>query len=503
MKNLFIAGMILVFTGVFITDCKKNIESPSNTNSNNSNNGNGVTDTTKPSAVGVPTGASISKFIPAAGGTITSADGIVEIDIPGGALPNGDTITIQNITNTIDNGPGNAYRFLPNGMKFASLVTIKFHYTNDDINGSALDFLGIAFQDSFGFWKPIPVSYPDTVNHIISGQTNHFTDFSKTVYGEMTVLAGSLIAGSPPQLPVNKYVTFVIQYADPKNVGHYSPFPKDWIIHPDDIRYAVNGIEGGDETNGTIVGVTNTGGGISGYLISAGLVVTYTAPSKIPDHNPVLLEVPMEAYIPITDSITGKRTGKYKYYKTTLQGSIKIIGGKVYRVDFVDWEDLGSGGTVNYYDSASVFFSMDQADPTKTVTVQLNPDSIENIPPVAWPTTPTKGAGNCTYTWIPEPIGTVNITSGSFKIYPYIITSTIDQYSVLVQLNNTNANAPWGTVACPGASGTVTQKQTVADRVIPIPPISIDRRDTDTTTKLLVGTFDKDHISLKLILPAK
>ncbi len=482
--SLFILSATL-FAGLY---CKKS-NSPGN---NNSNNGN---DTTSPSAVGVPIGSSISKYISSAGGSIATSDGRVAIDIPSGALPNGDTITIQNITNSAETGIGDAYRFLPNGLKFASPVTIKFHYTDDDINGSAPEFLGIAYQDSAGFWKPINVNDPDTVAHIISGQTNHFTDFTEHVYGSLLPIPGYLMPGH--KLEINKFVIFQVTYAKDKNVGAYTVFLKKFLLHPNDANYAVNDIEGGDAANGFAVGATQANSGVTGYAITEGVAVKYTAPAKIPDINPVTLTVAIEGYIPIYDS-NGNLTDKTKYVKGTFRQKIKIIAN-VYRLDFVDWEDLGSGGTVNYYDSASLFFNLDQADPTKTVNVKLSTDSIQNFPPVAWPTTPTKGAGNCTYTWIPEPIGTVNITGGKFLIYPVAISNTTSQYAVLMQLNNTNINGAWEKVNCGPGTGTETKTPTNPDQTISIPPFTIDKNSTDTTTYLIVGSFDKDHISWTLI----
>ena len=55
------------------------------------NSGNNNSDTIpKVTAKGTPTGPIVSKFIPAGGGSITSADGRVELDFPSGALTNGE-----------------------------------------------------------------------------------------------------------------------------------------------------------------------------------------------------------------------------------------------------------------------------------------------------------------------------------------------------------------------------------------------------------------------------
>ena len=92
-----IAFIILLMVIAFC--CKKSIGLYSNSNNNNNNNNNNGNNNT-PGLVtpkGFPTGSIVSKFITAAGGSVTTMDGRVELDFPSGSLPNGDTITIMNI----------------------------------------------------------------------------------------------------------------------------------------------------------------------------------------------------------------------------------------------------------------------------------------------------------------------------------------------------------------------------------------------------------------------
>ncbi len=483
---------VILFAGLY---CSKTNSSVNN-NSNNNNNGN---DTTKPSAVGLPTGPSVTKFISASGGSLATADGRVEIDIPAGALPKGDTITIQNITNTAQTSHGDAYRFLPNGLKFNTPVTIEFHYTDDDINGSAPELLDVAYQDSAGNWQDVDSSSLDTVSRTISAYTSHFTDYIDFQFLSLFPTAGSMIP--PNNLMVGKSETFKVIGPSTKNVGVTVDLDRFYDLSlQSSFNWQVND-DPGNPTYGTAVDATGANSGLSASIALSAACV-YTAPQTVPkSNNPVRLSIEIvtgiiqkwvESHRSMSISthrrlITTKASVKVPY-------NIKIIDGKVYRIDIVDWEDLGSGGTVNYYDSASVWIKINPDLGASTFTYNISQDSIINIPPVAYPTTATPGAGNCTYLWIPEPIGTVNITSGTvyYSSYPSSNTS----FFVNVTLQNTNANSAWATVACGGTSGTVTSKAGKPDAEVPVPFI-VDI-SASHYSQMLIGTEDKDHVRVSL-----
>src|ERR1700724_3939862 len=142
MKKILIATLIIVL-GVVAHSCKKSSVSGNNNNNNN---------TPQPTAVGTPTGPKTSKFIPKSGGSIASADGNLEIDIPAGALAADDTISVQPITNNCPGGNGLAYRLGPEGLKFNQPVTLKFHYDDSVLKSTLPDFMLIASQAGSGIW---------------------------------------------------------------------------------------------------------------------------------------------------------------------------------------------------------------------------------------------------------------------------------------------------------------------------------------------------------------
>ena len=190
-----------------------------------------------------PTGPAISKFIPSGGGSIATADGRIELNFPNGALPNGDTITIQNITNNGPGGLGDAYRFMPEGLKFAMPVTLKFHYNDSDVNGTIPQFLHIAYQDSAGVWNAI--STVDTTQKILSASISHFSGWN--VYTDLKIILNEG-AEQGGWLKVNKSQAYSVWYIPRDASGRIGQSKSIPVIN-----WSANKVVNGNSTYGKIV----------------------------------------------------------------------------------------------------------------------------------------------------------------------------------------------------------------------------------------------------------
>jgi len=483
MKKIIAITVTLSFI-LFVVCCKKGGLLPSNSN-NGSTNPPINTDTTKPSAVGTATGPSVSQTIGAAGGTIVTADGRMELDIPAGALATNTNITIQNTTNTMASGIGDGYSMTPDGLKFAQPVTFKFHYADSDVNGSSPYLLDIAYQDSAGFWKGIPVTGLDSINNFVSVQTNHFTHYATYKILFLSPVAGDLIGNYA--LFVNKRETYVLMGCADNNLGNIEPLPSGqggalqngWLV---------NGAVGGSAAYGTAVTATTQNSGLAASEgIGNYVACTYTAPSMAPSghDNPVKLSALL--LVPISYLRYMLALGSPTRKVVTVSTSIKILDYNVYRLDIVDYHALGCGNVINFYDSSDIFFRIgpDEAD-----SYDIPQDSIENFPPGASPITNT--CGTCTYQWISEPIGSVNIVSGNVTY-----SGVQGSYFVILKVDEANENGLWYTETCSGVSGTETEKPTTPAHTLEF-PMNIDSRNTNLDT-LLVGTPNSSLIRLVLV----
>jgi hypothetical protein len=417
MKKLLVA---LLFSAILFAEqsCKKSTSTGTTTI-------NPVV-TPASTAKGTPTGASISKFISSSGGNISTADGRIELDFPSGALPAGDSITIQNITNNGPGGMGNAYRFLPEGLKFTNAVTIKFHYDDSDVNGTIADFLQLSFQDSTGVWNQLDNSTADTTAKILSATTTHFSDWS--VFPDLKII---LHEGDEQngQLKVNKSQTYAIWYVPKTSSGQ--------IGEPENIpaasvkNWTINGVINGNSTYGKIV-YSST---------NANSKWTYTAPAKAPTtRNPVAITAQL-------DNLSSFHDPKFGSFNSlSLTHNVRIYDvGNGYHIgvsfhaevnedgSFYNWNDVGSFDVILSGNTGGSFANISNSN--AAVTLDSN-------------------TSTCITTLVEPPVGPINIVVDT--------TSSVIWFSsintVLITLAALDKNyyikdAVWSTL-CPGGQPT-------------------------------------------------
>lgn len=356
--------LLLVLPG-----CKKLVESLVPTIPNDS-----VPTVATPTDVGIPTGAVVSQTIGKTGGSIVSADGNVELIFPANALDSNTNISVQAITNNAPNGVGSAYRFLPEGIRFLQPVILKVHYTADDLAATLPDLMGIAFQDLTGIWYRVNNFTNDTINKIVSAPIKHFTDY--THFDVLRIL--------PPTktLQINKSQDLhvdVIETSDNElaqlNGDEVAPLIK---TASKNVIWSVNGTVNGNSTFGTVSGTA--------------LNTTFKAPAKAPKQNPVAVS----AQIDIQFTVEGKT-----FNKTSLVTYIKIIEGAKFRLELTVTEPEV---LLTYTDESNM-------------VVLVNPDGsvavsdINNFAPTSTPLSYTDGG--CTFSWVPDAIGEMNITTAT------------------------------------------------------------------------------------------
>jgi hypothetical protein len=354
--------------------CKKSNDA-SNTNSNN--NGNNTPETTP---VGTPVGTKTSQLVPKSGGTVTSADGILDLVIPDGALPTDDTITIQAITNNCPGGKGLAYRLGPDGSKFNKAVTLKFHYDDSVLKSTLPEFMAIAFQSKSGIWFLLDNANNDTVNHIISGSTNHFTDFN--FIDEVEIQPSSATLKVNGELNMHATSLAVSQNTDNLGTQGYA------ILKGNNSTWAVNGVTNGNNTYGTI---ENNPVDPADNLH---LNVIYKAPASAPgNNNPVLISAEFNQVFAVN---SGASYGKAN--KAILYARVLIVDGG-YHVDikfqvedkeycsYYGWKDEGSfdvvftGGTglVKNINNSSAVIGLDSTAQGCTCSTTLQKNTIGPI----------------------------------------------------------------------------------------------------------------------------
>jgi len=173
LKNNYVYILLAYATScglLLTTSCKKDPVSPDPEVS--------IAITPLPRPVGVAKGEISSKSIGAAGGTLVSADGRLQIAIPAGALTEDKLISVQPVEQTNIAGIGLSYRLTPHQLTFKKKVTLSLGLEEVAEQIGLPQTLGFAYQQEDQVWKYVGASRVDMVQKTISYETTHFSDWS-------------------------------------------------------------------------------------------------------------------------------------------------------------------------------------------------------------------------------------------------------------------------------------------------------------------------------------
>jgi hypothetical protein len=152
---------------------------------------------------GTPVGTLATATIGAAGGSLSSSDGLLTLDVPAGALASDTTIGIQGLTDPLPSGVGPGYLLTPGGQSFAQPVTLTFKYSDAELGGMDPVAMGVARQDASGYWHAQTAITRDATAKTITLTIDHFGAAAPSQAGSaLTVAAGA--APTPPE-PYTRY----------------------------------------------------------------------------------------------------------------------------------------------------------------------------------------------------------------------------------------------------------------------------------------------------------
>jgi hypothetical protein len=401
---------------------------------------------------GTETGAPSIASIGPGGGSIISPDGKLELIFPGGALNSVTNISVQPVTNNAPGGIGTAYRFGPSGTLLNMPVTIKIHYTDNDISGSLPMFLGLAFQDADQIWYSLRNPDLDTVNKTLSFTSAKLFGGSPAPGKGNNVTAANFLDHAtfldlyiePPSdyLKVTEsreFKIYAIQNHISTNTGSknivdedYLPaLPRNHEISPTNVKqWSVNGVKNGNAEFGTVV--------------PDGTACTYTAPGAVPSANPVNLTADLKLWY--RDPETGadfnnlKLTAPIRIYDDRYAYQLKVS----FKVD--DWP---AQFTWTLTDEATM--NIDVIGSIVLIT------GIQNKDGVVSPAEQNNGGGivNCTGTWLQgeSKSGYINISGVTGELSFNQATETI---MLDLTLTSSNATTPRFSYVCVTPQGTTT-----------------------------------------------
>jgi hypothetical protein len=175
------------------------------------------------------------------------------------------------------NGIGLAYRLTPDGQQFSKPAVLTAHYKAADLEGTAAEAMGIAYQDNRGAWKAKKNVTVNQTNKTISKEVSSLKDYSIYTNYMLTPDEATLLPGEVIELQV-KVVKFIFPGPDGEDIlSEGQGLAEAFLIR----SWKINGQSGSLS-------------GVNGSLSGSGATMKYTAPAVPPATSPVAVSVDME-----------------------------------------------------------------------------------------------------------------------------------------------------------------------------------------------------------------
>jgi hypothetical protein len=251
-------------------------------------------------------------------------------------------------------------------------------------------FMGIAFQDTAGYWHYMHDISNDTVNRVISSPITHFSDWSYFTITRLRV--------SPQFVRVNKTANLTVDFVEPWG-------DDELIIPPLNVHNFF--VQSGQ---GTIISQhSNTG--------------VYKAPAQ----------VPQDPLVVVAANVIQRVNYRGQVIEEFSVSNFLWIVSDAYEFDLkldmsAPGQEFQSGYPCTYTDGADMIVRVDNNTGQVTVTNIFN--RFPNVQP------PGGSSGNCNITWIPDnDVGLVNLTGVTGEIYN-------EEQNFLLYFTHTNAKFP-------------------------------------------------------------
>jgi hypothetical protein len=228
-------------------------------------------------AIGAPEGTPVSVMIGKEGGSVTSADGRIKLDIPAGALTSSTNIGIQPVSNKMFNGIGVAYRLTPAGLQLEKPATLTMNYTDTEVNGTTPQALGIAYQNANGGWRFKEDATVNATQKKVSGSIKELKD--QALFTKYILVPGQA------SVQINEGVDLQVRL-----VSFRIPTKEGEIIVEGEELAPAGKIKSW-KLNGQNGPTSGANGSLTGSL---GAQMSYKAPASVPAQNPVAVSVEMD-----------------------------------------------------------------------------------------------------------------------------------------------------------------------------------------------------------------
>jgi|SRR6218665_873776 len=297
-------------------------------------------------AKGTATGSAATKTIGSGGGSLTSSDGKLTIDVPAGTVSANTAFSIQPISGTLPGKESHlAYRLLPEGTAFAKRISVTYHYDDADFQSSKEDLLSACYQTAEGNWKIVATSLNKT-QKTLTLTTDHFSDWTIN-----TLLSLEL---SKPVASVQDQVDVTIKgfkYDDEALLAKIDEYHE--------MSGSVSSVSGWEVVNklGMIAGKKDT-------MLSA----TYKPPFPLTHGDTALIQVVVKGNIVVPDS--SAPGGKRVFRELTLIQPIPLVNENYMVGSFMGLPILSSDATA-YGNAGQIVINASMSTDTSVINYSL------------------------------------------------------------------------------------------------------------------------------------
>ena len=245
-----------------------------------------------------PENLQVSKIIGAEGGTLTSADGAITLNISAGTFASPTTVSVEPTTSSdAPWGEANGWRLNGLGIQMKA-VDIKFKYSDE----LPIEWSSVAMQDEskawFGFTSTVVNKSEKTVSITLPAQTrpgsvaelNSRVQVRDTPEKRIYIYNDFIFKPLAATIKVKAALKMTLEICRPKystngtKLVSMSSIEKECISTLSSVfptRQYVNGVEHGDSTFGAVITVISLDDNTESY--------EYIAPPKVPSPNPVTI----------------------------------------------------------------------------------------------------------------------------------------------------------------------------------------------------------------------
>lgn len=232
-----------------------------------------------PTAIGKPIGAPVTQTIGPAGGTIAMPNGKLTLSFPAGTVKKETAITVQPGENNAPNGVGQAFSISPN-VTFEQDVTVIYYYQDNEMDGAAVDALGIAYQDGRQAWQRTQTAKADKAKKTVTAKLKKGSWWALITPYQLEPEQATVAPGETKELTLMKLKDW-----EPSTNGDVTVAPVLMDkVNNDVAKLYINGVDWTsaapkDQSFGSVGQNRQTG------------AIMYIAPSQKPQKNPVIITV--------------------------------------------------------------------------------------------------------------------------------------------------------------------------------------------------------------------